>query len=380
MILEVFDSAFKRIGIFNNLEFAQYTDVFCGIGSWQMQVPYTSDNIALIKNGKYVLFDKGIFGEVLRIDKKTEDRVTITLKGELICRILSFRCFLKTSLYSGQISSIVRSMITNNFITPTDAKRTISDLVLATDPKYAPIVGTANMQRTGGEISTEIANILEAYGLGFEVYPNLGIEYIDDVPSTNITSLEFRILKGSDRSIGNSEGNGEVVFAISLNNMLGTEYTKDSFDEKTTAVVAGEGEGLDRIVLEAGDLVSTGLNRKELYVDARDLQTVDSAGNTIPAQTYRDNLTARGIETLKDYISSESLSGEIDTNSSKFAYGVDYFKGDIVSALDDDLGIEIKAKITEVTISDTSSGKRVDVTFGEGKITNIALLKKRGMI
>ena len=51
------------------------------------------------------------------------------------------------------------------------------------------------------------------------------------------------------------------------------EYEEDGRDYNTVAIVASEGEGQDRRVVEVGDLTKTGIDRIELYVDARDLQS-----------------------------------------------------------------------------------------------------------
>ena len=62
-----------------------------------------------------------------------------------------------------------------------------------------------------------------------------------------------------------------MVFSRDYDNLYNQEYTDDVNNLRTTALVAGEGEGADREIVVVNDNYS-GLDRYELYVDARDLQ------------------------------------------------------------------------------------------------------------
>lgn len=91
-----------------------------------------------------------------------------------------------------------------------------------------------------------------------------------------------------------------------------------------------------------------------MYVDAKDIQSsvTNSDGTTteILNDDYNDLLNDRGMERLSacELIESFEASMRVVGNI-QYRYGKDYFKGDKVLIQDDELGIQVAAKITEVT-------------------------------
>ena len=84
-------------------------------------------------------------------------------------------------------------------------------------------------------------------------------------PSWNI-NIRFR--KSEDVS-------SVVQFSAEFENVTNESLEKNNYDEATTALIYGEGEGKARKHTQVNNNLS-GLERKEIYVDARDLQqTVD---------------------------------------------------------------------------------------------------------
>ena len=70
----------------------------------------------------------------------------------------------------------------------------------------------------------------------------------------------------------------------------------------------------------------SGLERKEIYVDARDLQqTVDDV--KMPDAQYIATLQSRGKEKLTEQPRVLALNGTINLNDSLFVYGRDYKLG-----------------------------------------------------
>ena len=90
------------------------------------------------------------------------------------------------------------------------------------------------------------------------------------------------MLEGKDRTIGNKDGNKPVVFSRDFENIISGsyEYNDDSF--RNIALVAGEttdgsnNENAARTFLVVDQIGSENVSsfyRKELYIDARDLQS-----------------------------------------------------------------------------------------------------------
>ena len=110
------------------------------------------------------------------------------------------------------------------------------------------------------------------------------------------------------------------------------------------ALVAGEGEGSERKTSTYGD--ASGLDRRELFVNAADISTVTESGEDIPESEYYNQLKQRGVEKLSEHKVINKADGEIDINS-MFVLHEDFDIGDVVQIIDD-YGIEASVKMRNV--------------------------------
>ena len=131
----------------------------------------------------------------------------------------------------------------------------------------------------------------------------------------------------------------------------------------------------------------SGLDRLELFVDARDVsdteqeEVTDDEGNTttvdveIPWSEYEPLLLQRGNEKLSEWTKIETFEGTINTNANN-VYKVDYDLGDIVTIYDKDLRIKLDTRITE--IEETYEKGKVEIvpTFGNNIPTLLTKLKQ----
>ena len=121
-----------------------------------------------------------------------------------------------------------------------------------------------------------------------------------------------------------------------------------------------------------------GLSRRELFVDARDLQSEKTDGTTIPEAEYNYMLVERGKTSLEDYKDIESFSATLRTfGVTGYVYGVDFFLGDKVTVYDSRLKVRTNAVITEVMKTFDEDGERLDITFGYEQPTLANKLKRR---
>lgn len=127
-------------------------------------------------------------------------------------------------------------------------------------------------------------------------------------------SIEFRIRLGVDRSQMQLT-NSPIILSEEFGTAKITRFT-DTLPEGSVAVVAGQGEAAERVQVLVGEATLTGLARRELFVDARDVDTVEQ-------------LQQRGSEALAD---AENTSIEVEyLQSGSFAYVRDFLIGDIVT-------------------------------------------------
>lgn len=122
----------------------------------------------------------------------------------------------------------------------------------------------------------------------------------------------------------------------------------------------------------------SGLSRRELFVDARDLQSKKTDGTTIPEAEYNSMLVERGKTSLEDYKDIESFSATLRTfDVTGYEYGVDFFLGDKVTVYDSRLKVRVNAVITEVMKTFDEDGERLDITFGYEQPTLANKLRRR---
>lgn len=379
MILDIFDKNFIRIDEVAEYTYASYTNPLNGSGSFELQMALNDVAKNIVKNGEYILFELDVLGVITFINPTVNEEtgeIELIAKGYLVKCVLDRRCFPNPKTYTGTTTTVTRKMVEDNCVSPTDVKRQMP-IILSTNPQYNPASDQSevSVQITGDVLQTKIESLLEAEEMGYDIVPIL--------TQTTISGLEYRVIKGSDRTVGNTEENDAVVFSTDLKNVLNSSYVVNKNDYRNFAYVAGEGEGSERVLIEMGDTVSTGLDRYELYVDARDIQSeeIDEIGETVTLtpEEYLERLLTRGNEKLSEHLKAESYSAGI-SQSSQFVYGQDYFLGDLVTIQDPSLEMEINARVTEIQATSIGERTMIDVTFGYYKLSTATKLKRNGVI
>lgn len=253
-------------------------------------------------------------------------------------------------MLSGNLQTAVEGILNDAIISPSDSKRTISNFIFtaSTDTNITSL--TIDSQYTGDTVYDAICDICISFGLGFKVILN------------DSNQFEFSLYKGLDRSYEQST-NSYVVFSPNFNNLINTNYLESGKLVKTIALVLGEGQGAERkrTTATTGDGLETGLNRKELYVDARDISMTTEAGEEITEADYLKQLEQRGIKKLSEYEYEKIFDGEAET-SVMFKYGIDFNMGDILQ-VSNEYGIETKVRVLEYVRSQTEEGYSVYPTF-----------------
>lgn len=381
MILEIFSiETRERLDLVRTYDFCQYEEVFNGFGKFTLTVPYTEKSLKYLTDKNFLLLDKEVLGVIKYRGKITEEMSTVDIKGFLINHVLNYRSFLKTTSYSGKRVDVVRNMVNDLLIQNGDPRRNIDFISLSTNVEFIPDSDIISCQNTGKKLGDVIQELLEPVGYGYELIPNIE-KYNEEADMlTNISSLEFRVIKPKNRTIGNSDGNTPVVFSMEMNNLKRLLFEEDSTTACSVAIVAGEGQGQERKLLEVGETENSGIKRIELYVDARDLQSEGENRDVIPENQYMEMMRQRGEEYLEENKVFRSFDGTVIEGSMSYEYGKDFFKGDYVTIVDREMDLAIDAKITKVTKSSTKTGEILDITFGNERMNIRRLLNKKGVV
>ena len=116
--------------------------------------------------------------------------------------------------------------------------------------------------------------------------------------------------------------------------------------------------------------------RRELWVDARDLQPEDENGNTIPAATYRAMLVQRGKEKLAEYRRIETVESGVD-HLANLIYKRDFDLGDYSTYINTEINVETEKRITETMETYEGGATELTVTFGTDEVSTVQQLIKR---
>lgn len=211
------------------------------------------------------------------------------------------------------------------------ASRAITGLSLATDPIAGSGISKSARFDVLGELLTEIASI---DGLGFD------IKQVDG-------TLEFRVFEPTDRS-------GTIRMDVANQTLSKTSFGYGA-PEVTHAIVAGQGEGLNRQFLDVTTTES--LNSETLF--NRRIETFIDQRNT--SDTVE--LQQAGLEKLSDGGMTQTSVDVIPSSDLTMQYGTDWNLGDRVTVVV--ANQEVSATVTQVSIRVESNGVFVGATVGE---------------
>lgn len=381
MNLEIFDKVTRqRLDLIKTYQFLQYVDPVEGSGKFSIKIPSTESSLSSLNAGNYIWFEKDVVGIIKYRKESSEDDSTVLVEGPLCKKLLDYRIFDKTSTYTGHHSNIVKRVIEEFFISPDNPKRHLDGITMSQNPVYLPSTNSVKFQATGKPVGSGLESFLSTANLEIAVAPIFSNYDEEKKLEANISSFEVRVIKPTDRTIGNSEGNSPVVFSTELDNLARLLHEKDDSLFCSMAYVAGEGEGEERSVVEVGDYESSGIDRIETYVDARDIQRIQQDGTSITEDEYTLLLKQRGEEQLKLYSSSTLIQGTAIMNG-MYVFERDYTKGDFVSLMDKKLGLIVDVPISSVICSSSqSTGTVYDFEFGHSKATVKRILRTKGVI
>ncbi len=297
------------------------------------EVNYSQD-----ENGAREAYAKGNFAEILLFDRVIETTVTLT----------------------GNVETAMRNLVTRTAISPADSDRKIKHLRLG---KENGISGSLNTQATGDNLSEKLYDI----GNTQEISHRVRYDYL-----TN--DLAFEVWQGKDRR-DSQEVNSWAIFSNSFYNIRNVVYNRNSSSYKNFAYIAGAGEGANRVIVTV-DLRQPGEERKELYVDARDLQQEDGNGNKIPLDTYKAQLSQRGREKLAEFRKVEIINSGVDSNAN-LVYKKDFDLGDYCTYINTEINISTDKRITEVMETYEGGATELSVTFGTDEVSTVKQLIKR---
>lgn len=348
----IYNSARERIGVLQHQDSVQWYENYSSPGEVKVVARATPQNKEMLVDGNR-LYNSGSDTSArichTTIDE-TETGTFITARAKITSILLADRVVMATENITNYEAGMYSVYSKNRRALP---------IGIAAAEGYPD---SSQTEITWNSVLEAEEKLAEASGLGFKVL-------FDPLSGTET----FKVYKGVDRSKDTSP-DYVGYFGTDVGNIQNVSIESGSTDFKNVAIVAGEGEGSARTVRTVALGNVTGENRRELYVDARDIQReyqqatfagYDEKGQpiyTYETKTYTNAqynalLDARGREKLAEHLKDFSITCDIVQNNIEF--GTDYLLGDRMPVNLKDYGIKASAALSSANRIYEKEGKKV---------------------
>lgn len=296
-------------------------------GSMTLEVRPTEENLALLREGRWLRRnDSDVPMRICHRSNENQDS-NLVVTG-----------FPGTWIFTKRAGT---SIVKNE-----NAEQAMRRLVSAMQPwpklELGAAVGfdtTYTAQTSGGSIMDYLMTIGAACDLGFRVRLS---------GKNDQKKLLFEVYRPT------ADPNNR--FSTKWGNLQQAAWAFGDGDYANIAVVQGAGEGENRATVTVGLTDATGADRRELYVDARDVQPDEEKGETSRSEAYLERLMARGTNKLLEQLRTGSIELIID------AEGLS--PGDVAFCTIPELGYKATVRVADVITQSQSDSTTRTVRLG----------------
>lgn len=344
----VLDKDFQSVLLIDVFESLLWVERYNGYGDFEIYTTVDLNVLNRIKKDYYIWSEESeqtMIVEVIQITTDTEAGNKMIFSGRSLESILERHIVWTQTQISGNLQNGIKKLLEENVINPSIPERRIDNFIFeeTDDPEIISL--TWDAQYTGDNLYDVIYTICESNHIGFKVFLNDHNQFV------------FKLYSGKNRSY-NQDVLPYVIFSPKFENVINSNYIQSDKTLKNVALVAGEDSGKARKTFVVGS--ASGLDRRELYVDARDIQSETSSGS-LSASAYNEKLKTRGEEKLSECTSTKTFEGSMESTKT-FVYGIDFFKGDIIQFANE-YGMEARVRVVEFIRSQDTSGYNTYPTF-----------------
>jgi hypothetical protein len=260
-------------------------------------------------------------------------RVILNLYGSGYTELLKRRLVeplpgLEHNKKTGVAETIMKEFVEESAISPENSERVIVGLSNQEDVGYGNI---AEYSARYTQLPTVLKRLAEQGGVDF------GVIRPD---SAARGTFEFVVLPlwGVDRRVDNVEGRPPIVFSTGLGNMVIPIFSRNSSEEINYVYVGGQGQGLERRIIELSNEIAIARspwNRREDFLDARQ-------------ESSDEGLITSGTSELETRRVKETLTFDVRQTDS-VRWNRDWGLGDIITSYH--RGKRFDKKITEVSVN-----------------------------
>lgn len=345
---ELLDTNFETVGIIDTYQSFIWTDRYQSAGDFEIYIPTNAPIMSEVKIGRYLRFRYSkhiMIIEKIIYDQDHTNGFYAVVSGRSLECILDRRIVWSMTNVYGNVEDGFQKILNDNIINPSISERRIDNFrfIPSNDSTIQSYKNEA--QYTGDNLYTICTGICSNFKIGYQIL-------------WTGQYLEFKFYRGSDFSYSNTQNNPYVVFSTDFENLVSSKYTSNHTNYKNVAHIGGEGEGSDRKWTDVGN--ATGIDRKEMYVNASDISS-KNGNQQIDNNTYYNLLQTRGNEKISEAQATEIIEGSMQSLA-QYTYMSDFNIGDKVQVIDD-YGNTMSSTISEIIFSQSSKGQTVVPTF-----------------
>ena len=334
MELYVFDKQMNPLTIINNFDSLRWLTDFNGLDEFELNAYSDEINEKFLINGN-VLW-KNDSDNAMVIESVSINGNNIVCRGKGIKRFLCDR-IIKKQLNVTNVEQAIRKAIQDNAID----NRKVEFLKLGELKGYSDRIDSQFTYAQLDEFLSTFSNF--GYSVNYDFVRK---------------ELVFNLFKGDDKS-------ETIFFSEEFDNISNVVINDNSTEYKNYAIVGGQGEGEERVIVEVDNRKSIDEEIRELWVDAKDISKEYELGEeslTYTEEEYKSVLKSRGLKKLNEKKHIKRFSATVVSNSS-YRYKDDYIIGDVVTCFSRKYGVKLKARINAVQEVYDSSGYNIHINI-----------------
>lgn len=336
MVFSVYDESLVRQGEFSSIVSSTWEEAYCDRGICQLVVSNSKTASQLLLPGRFI----GKTGRNTLWQIKTKEK----RNGQLwINGFTTNYTLLDDRVYDGLHTSDV---------VETDLRAAVSS------KRPAQIVGLSTLRGLTGSVVSE-----HTYPSLFKLAKDLcgsvdyGFRFLYDKNGggAGVGRLLFDVYEGPEVP--------EAKFSEAFGNLANLILQQSDVDYRNVAYVGGAGEGAERTFVVCGQISTVGLDRHELFVDARDIRQEDGQSDA----AYQALLAERGLQKLNEHNQKLSVSFDVDPAD----FGSVYSLGDIIYCILPQDGLKLFVRVIKFEERIENNKTTLSITIGTPVIQTI---------
>lgn len=360
MQIQVFNLDLDFLGICEEINDIEWVREFYRGGNFTMNAKLNQHNLDLLKKDRILVKD-GNFDDPMIIEYRelsegeNGDEDFLITGNSLTTRILSSRVTASRQVEKGLIDVVMKNILKKQ----TEGElRGFKNLVCSPPRNFTDTFEHKSLYKS---LDEEFETLSRLADVGHKIYIDIEKkQFVFDVYSMDDIS-------------------DQVLFSIDFDNLKNQRFIDSHDNYKNVAIVCGQGnsdkdedddETRDKVIINNEEY--TGFDRREVYIDARDINKdtkkgTDKDGNEIDIPIANGPnavklLTARGQEKLVELLPVESFEGDLVENN--YVYKRDFDLGHCVMVRNKNWGVEFKQRITKIIENYNIYGSSIEVSFG----------------